>query len=103
MDTEERIQRLSRSADWRATFVILTNAFASDHRVWRHVELEHEEIHFKTILADGTFSSGERTLIEVAASLFNRDYSVNLWAVLNRLDDANTSLVLQAIESFCMH
>jgi ABC-type multidrug transport system fused ATPase/permease subunit len=66
------------------------------------VDLDREEIHFKTILGDGTFSSGERTLLKVAASLFNRDHFVNLWEVFNKLDDTNTSLVLQAIESFCM-
>jgi hypothetical protein len=53
------------------------------------------------MLKDGTFSSGELTLLKVAASLFNRDHSVNLWEVFNKLDDRNAGLVLQAIESFC--
>jgi hypothetical protein len=101
MDTDERIEKLSRAADWRAAFTILTAAFPRDQRVWRHVDFEREEIHFKTMLRNGTFSSGERTLLEVAASLFNRLHSVNLWEVFNKLDEVNAALVLRAIEKFC--
>lgn len=94
------MKKLSRAADWRAAPIVLEAAFAEDSRVWRHVDLDREEICFKKILDDGTFSSGERTLLSVAASLFNRDHSVNLWEVLNRLDDSNAVLVLTAIRSF---
>jgi hypothetical protein len=101
MNTEEQIEKLGRAADWRATLIILTGAFAGDQRVWQHVDLDRERIHFRTILDDGTFSSGERTLLKVAASLFNQEHSVNLWEIFNRLDDTNAALVLKAIESFC--
>src|SRR5438552_3029511 len=101
MNTEEQIQKLSRASDWRAALIILTSAFAEDGRVWQHVDLEREEIHFRKILDQGTFSSGEKILLTVGASLFNREQRINLWEVLNRLDETNTALVLKAIRSFC--
>ena len=101
MNTEEQIEKLNRAADWRAALIILTEAYSGDQRVWQHVDLVRERIQFKLILNDGTFSSGERTLVEVAASLFNQEYSVNLWEIFSRLDDTNVALVLKAIVSFC--
>jgi alpha-D-ribose 1-methylphosphonate 5-triphosphate synthase subunit PhnL len=100
MNRDDDIARLSRAPDWRATLIILESAFAKDSRAWRYVDLGREEISFRRILDDGTFSSGERTLLSVAASLFNRDHSINLWDVLNCLDDTNSALVLNAIQSF---
>ena len=100
MNRDEQMKRLSRAADWRAALIILTSAFAEDSRVWQHVNLDHEEISFRKILTDGTFSSGERILLSVAASLFNPEQSINLLEVLNRLDETNTDLVLTAIRSF---
>jgi len=47
--------------------------FPDDFRVWRHVNLDREEIAFKKILADGMFSAGERILLSVAASLISQD------------------------------
>jgi len=101
MNRNERIRKLSRASDWRAALTILTSTFAKDGRVWQHVDLERERIHFEEILADGTFSSGERMLLTVAASLFNQDHRINLWEVLNRVDDTNAALILTAIRSFC--
>jgi hypothetical protein len=60
MSTEEQMQKLSRAADWRAALMILKDAFAGDQRVWQHVDLGRERIHFRTILDDGTFSSGRQ-------------------------------------------
>ena len=90
------MKKLCRAADWRAALIILKSAFAEDSRVWQHVNLNREEISFKRILDDGTFSSGERILLSVAASLFNQEHSINLWEVLNRLDETNAALVLTA-------
>jgi len=101
MKIDEQIQKLSRASDWRAVLLILTSAFAEDGRVWQHVNLEREEISFRKILDDGTFSSGERMLLAVAASLFNREQRINLWEVFNRLDETNTALVVSAIHSLC--
>ena len=95
------MQKLSRASDWRAALIILTSAFAEDGRVWQHVNLDRQEIGFRTILGDGTFSSGEKMLLSIAASLFSREHCINLWEVFNRLDEPNTALVLRAIRSFC--
>jgi len=83
MNRDEQMKNLSRAADWRAALIILKSPFAEDSRVWQHVNLNREEISFRKILDDGTFSSGERILLSVAASLFNRERSINLWEVLN--------------------
>ena len=100
MNRDEQMKKLSRASDWRAALIILKSAFEEDSRVWHHVNLNREEISFRKMLDDGTFSSGERILLSVAASLFNREHSINLWEVLNRLDETNAALVLTAIRSF---
>ena len=100
MNRDEQMKKLSRASDWRAALIILKSAFEEDSRVWHHVNLNREEISFGKMLEDGTFSSGERILLSVAASLFNREHSINLWEVLNRLDETNAALVLTAIRSF---
>jgi hypothetical protein len=101
MNREEQIQRLSRASDWRAALIILTSAFAEDARVCQYVNPQREEIAFRKVLEDGTFSSREKMLLSIAASLFNREQRINLWEVFNRLDEPNTALVLRAIRSFC--
>ena len=60
MNRDEHVQKLCRASDWRAALIILTSAFAEDARVWQNVDLEREEIAFRKILEDGTFSSGEK-------------------------------------------
>ena len=101
MKIDEQMKKVSRASDWRAALLILTTAFAEDGRVWQHVNLDREEIYFRKILDDGTFSSGERMLLAVAASLFNQEQRINLWEVFNRLDETNAALVVSAIHSFC--
>jgi len=100
MNRYEQMKKLSRASDWRAALIILKSAFEEDSRVWHHVNLNREEISFRKMLDDGTFSSGERILLSVAASLFNQEHRINLWEVLNRLDETNATLVLTAIRSF---
>jgi hypothetical protein len=100
MNRSDETAKLKRAPDWRATLHILESAFPMDSRVWQYVDLGRKEISFREILDDGTFSSGERTLLSVAASLFNQDHSINLWVVLNRLDERNSALVISAIQAF---
>ena len=80
-----KIDQLWKDAGWRGALTILLGSpqFSSDGRVWDHVDLNRQEIRFEKILKDGTFSSGERKLIEIAASLFNQTVSVNLWEAFN--------------------
>jgi hypothetical protein len=97
-----KIERLWKDAGWRGALTILIGSpqLSNDGRVWEHVDLDREEIRFSKILKDGTFSSGERTLIEIAASLFNQDVTINLWEAFNRLGDQSTKLAITAICNF---
>jgi hypothetical protein len=96
------INQLWKDGGWRGALTILLGSpqLSNDGRVWQHIDLHREEIHFTRILKDGTFSSGERTLIEIAASLFNGDVKVNLWSTFGRLDDRNARLAMAAINNF---
>jgi hypothetical protein len=98
----QSISQVWNDAGWRGALTILLGSpqLSDDSRVWRHVNLERREIHFPKILEDGTFSSGERTLVEVAASLFNDETKVNLFDALNSLDDRNANLIVTAICNF---
>lgn len=71
-----------------------------DGRVWRHVDLARKEIHFERILKDGTFSGGEKRLLEIAASLFNSDHKVNLWRAFGMLDGHFTEIAILAIRAY---
>ena len=97
-----RMNELWKDAGWRSALTILLGSpqLAKDGRVWQHIDLKNREIHFDKMLDDHTFSSGERTLIELAASLFNNDVKVNLWESISRLDDRSARLVVSAICNF---
>lgn len=96
------INQLWNDGGWRGALTILLGSpeLSNDGRVWQHIDLYREEIHFKRILKDRTFSSGERILIEIAASLFNGDVKVSLWSAFGRLDDRNARLAVAAINNF---
>jgi hypothetical protein len=55
------------------------------------------DIEFPAMLADGTFSGGERHPVEIAASRFNQ---ANLWSMLHKLDGDNAVAVERAIHAF---
>jgi hypothetical protein len=97
-----KLNQLWKDGGWRGALTILlgSSELSNDGRVWRHINLDRQEIHFSRILKDGTFSSGERILIEIAASLFNGDVKVNLWNAFGRLDDNNAKLAITAIGTF---
>ena len=96
------INQLWKDGGWRGALTILMGSplLSNDGRVWQHVNLDRQEIQFPKILCDGTFSSGERTLIEIAASLFNQDTHVNLWEAFNGLDDHSAKLAITAMCNF---
>jgi len=99
---DTKINHLWKDAGWRGALTILLGSpqLSADGRVWQYVDLDREEIQFAEILKDGTFSSGERTLVEIAASLFNQTQTVNLWRAFGRLDDRCTKLAITAICNF---
>ena len=102
MIDDTKINHLWKDAGWRGALTILLGSplLANDGRVWQYVDLDREEIHFTQMLKDGTFSSGERTLLEIAASLFNQTRTVNLWRAFGRLDERCTKLAITAICNF---
>lgn len=91
-----------RDRSYRAAFHILeAPIFRDDPRVWTSILLGPNRhlghgINFPRLLALGTWSHGERLLIEAAASVFNPRYEVSLYA-LQGLDDDNKRRVLEAI------
>jgi hypothetical protein len=99
---DTKINHLWKDAGWRGALTILLGSpqLSNDGRVWQYVDLDRKEIQFAQILNDGTFSSGERTLVEIAASLFNQTQTVNLWRAFGRLDDRCTKLAITAICNF---
>jgi ABC-type lipopolysaccharide export system ATPase subunit len=100
-DLDSKLEQLCRESDWHAALTILTSdAFGRDGRVWRHVDLARREIHFNRILKDGTFSGGEKRLLEIAASLFNSDHKVNLWRTFGMLDGPFTEVAIRAIRAY---
>jgi hypothetical protein len=102
LKTENRIAQLSRASDWRAALLIVTSDyFAHDPRVWQHVDLDRGLIRFEKMLKDGTFSSGEKNLLRIAASLFSTKEEINLWRTLGYLDENATAIALAAIRAYC--
>ena len=95
------LQQLCREPDWHAALIIVSSdAFARDSRVWSQVDLDRREIRFDRILRDGTFSGGEKKLLEIAASLFNGDHKVNLWRAFGGLDCRFTDTAIRAIRAY---
>ncbi len=85
-------------AGWRGALHILSAPLFERKGVWAFVDLKTCTFHYKRMLRRcRVFSSGEYLLLQVAASLFNEDAKVNLWDLVNRLDDTNLKLVLDAI------
>ncbi len=86
---------------WRAALHILTaNLFAHDRRVWSHVDLQGAGIDFDAILAEGTWSAGERRLLGAAASLFGDPSPaglVDLTELAGGLDEHGWRLLLAAL------
>jgi hypothetical protein len=93
--------RLLEDSAWRAALHILTaSLFARDGRVWTHLDLEGAWIDFDAIMAEGTWSSGERRLLGAAASLFGAEHPtglVDLTDLVGGLDDHGWRLLLGAL------
>jgi hypothetical protein len=86
---------------WMAALTILTFGPFANGGIWRHVDLYSRTIDFHSMLqGTGHLSSGERKLLEVAASCFNGDHSINLWS-LCVLDHQFGSAALAAIRCVC--
>jgi hypothetical protein len=104
--TEQRIreQRLEllKDAGWRALLTIFCGDLLRDRgEVWNCIDLERRSIQIEKLLYSyGVLSGGEKRLVDIALSFFNRDHKVNLYSATSGLDDENSRLVVDALETF---
>jgi hypothetical protein len=92
--------RLQQFNCWRAAWHIITCEYfrPTDRRLWSHVDLKHESLHFDRILAEGTWSSTEELMLRAAWSLFDYECQVNLYRLMNCLDDIQARVLHQAMD-----
>jgi hypothetical protein len=88
---------------WRAALHVLTSSrFASDRRVWAHVDLEQAWIDWPAMLAEG-WSPATAALLVAAAQLWGDAPTVDqlppldLGDLVARLDDGNWRLLCAAL------
>ncbi len=93
-------ERLLGDPAWRAVLVIFDSLwFRNSKAVWGRVDLQRGSIDFDEILKHG-WSGGERRLLRIAASLFNQDLEINLWASFAGLDEHGSLVAIRAIAEF---
>jgi hypothetical protein len=98
--TLELPEELRSDRAWHVVLYMLEEAFPTDPRVWKYVSAgaeEEWEIDFQAMLAEGTWSGGEKMLLKAAASLFHPDYAVNLWDLAHQLSENNWKLFMDAL------
>lgn len=83
-----------------AVAILCDALFADDWRVWSHIDDERQAIDWTAILAEGTWSSGERILLALGRNLWNggRHTAIDVTDVLG-LGDRFLGLALEAIEA----
>ena len=92
--------RTARKSEWAAALAVLTSKrFATDDRVWRHVDDDMTGIAFREMLADGPWTSGERLLLEFAASLYGAGVGVDAGRLL-ALGDSSRAIALRAVSAY---
>lgn len=92
--------RTARNSEWAAAVHILTSArFATDPRVWRHVDEDLSGIGFTQMLAAQSWSSGERLLLELAASLYGTGVQVDAGRLLG-LGDSGRAVAYGAVVAY---
>jgi hypothetical protein len=93
-------KELQKDPSWRAVLYILEQAFPNEPRVWKYVDAKLWTIDFDRMKNEGTWSGGERVLIEVAASLFDGETRVSLFEAAQRLGKRHWPLVMEALTIF---
>jgi hypothetical protein len=64
---------------WQAALTILLDGgFATDQRIWQHVNFDEDRIDYPMILKAAGWSGGQRRILHAAASLWNDEVKVNL-------------------------
>jgi hypothetical protein len=102
MIDDAEINHLWKDAGRRGARTIFLGSpqLSNNGRVWEYVNPDREQIQLAQILKDRIFSSGERTPLAIAASLFNETRTINLWQAFSRLDDRCSKLAITAIRNF---
>lgn len=84
-----------------ALHILLNTRLHRDARVASHISQTEDgsiqRMDFATVLEDGTFSTTERLLLEVASSLLNGEPRLNLSLLAERLDDRQRTLFVHAL------
>lgn len=90
---------LEGDSGWRAALHVLNCDLLLAKGVDQFVDVERRSIYFRKLLrAARPWSSGERMMVQVAASLFSPEFKTpNLWELAGRLDSDNVALVAEAI------
>jgi hypothetical protein len=73
-----------RSPEFAAVLVIASEAFPLDNRVWQRIDEMHHHVDFHALLGDATFSTKERLLLEIAASLWSSSEHPTILGVVAR-------------------
>ena len=98
--TTELPKDLQGDPAWHEVLYLLEQAFPNESRVWKHVDAKNWSIDFDRMLSGGAWSSGERILLEVAASLFDGESKVSLWQAAQRVGNQHWPLVMEALAIF---
>jgi len=86
------------SPEYTAALVVVEQAFPLDPRVWKHVDAKHQRVDFDQMLGDTTFSSQERLMLEVAASMWSDSAHPTMLGVLaDSLGDDWLEVLLRAL------
>src|SRR4051794_3380891 len=87
--------------EFAAVHVIASEKFPHDDRARNHIDAAAETVDFRPILTEPTFSTSERLLLEIAASLWHRSGHLTSFGVLaSTLGDPPLAIVLRALAAF---
>lgn len=88
----------SRSPEFVAALLIAEEAFPLDLRVWKYIDARRHEVDFEAMLSDTSFSTKERLMLEIAASLWSSSkHRSTLGVVAERLGDEWLAVILRAL------
>jgi hypothetical protein len=87
-----------RSPEFAAVLLVAEEAFPFDFRVWKYIDARKQEVDFDQMLSDATFSSAERLMLEITASLWSSGtHPTILGVVAERLGDEWLAVLIRAL------
>ena len=89
------------AAQWGAAIFILTSErFVNDDRVWRHVSHDLSGIDFWAMLDNHSWQKGPELLLRLAANLYGKNVKVDIGRLLELTGPSGCDLVLGAIKIY---